>query len=219
MTDTTLNRFLSSGTAAQRAAFTPSVPTPASGPSQAYTWYETDTGDTYIYASGGWHKISVSGGSGGLTLIEKHQFTGSEASYNFAAIPGAYTSLELDIFGRGASSGVYYTYFQVNGLSTNIYSLQRHFAQANSPASDELLDAGAGRATIHGYSQSALHKVLNTQGGQPNNTSTNNSYVFNCRGIINLTAAITSLTIFGSLLNAGGGNFTSDSYAALYGRS
>lgn len=51
MSDTTLNRFVASGTAAQRVAFTPAPATPASGPSPLCIWYETDTGDTYISAN------------------------------------------------------------------------------------------------------------------------------------------------------------------------
>lgn len=53
MTDHSLNRFVAQGTAAQRAAFTPSPPTPASGPSQGYVWYETDTGLVWAWYTGG----------------------------------------------------------------------------------------------------------------------------------------------------------------------
>lgn len=61
MTDTTLNRYLASGTAAQRAAFTPAPATPASGPNPSYMWLETDTGDTYAWNFGGsaWVKINA----------------------------------------------------------------------------------------------------------------------------------------------------------------
>lgn len=57
MTDTTLNRFLASGTAAERAAFTPDPPTPASGPDPVYLWFETDTGDTYAW-DGSWNQVN-----------------------------------------------------------------------------------------------------------------------------------------------------------------
>lgn len=49
MSNTNLNQFISYGTAAQRAAFTPSPPTPASGPSPGYVWIETDTHQMYGY--------------------------------------------------------------------------------------------------------------------------------------------------------------------------
>ena len=58
MSDTTLNRFLASGTQAQRLAFTPNPATPASGPDPLCFWDETDTGHAYMSASGGaWVRI------------------------------------------------------------------------------------------------------------------------------------------------------------------
>lgn len=96
MTDSTLNRFLSYGTNAQRLAFTPSVPTPASGPSQAYIWYETDTLDTYCYAAGAWHKVDIGGGASALTLLEQHTASAS-ASLNFtAAISSTYDEYMIE---------------------------------------------------------------------------------------------------------------------------
>jgi hypothetical protein len=60
MTDSTLNRFLASGTNAERLAFTPSPPTPASGPDPTYVWHETDTSNTYCwnFDSSAWIKIN-----------------------------------------------------------------------------------------------------------------------------------------------------------------
>jgi hypothetical protein len=60
MTDSTLNRFLASGTNAERLAFTPSPPTPASGPDPTYVWHETDTSNTYCwnFDSSSWIKIN-----------------------------------------------------------------------------------------------------------------------------------------------------------------
>lgn len=59
MTDSTLNKFVAAGTAADRGAFTPSPPTPASGAAQGYFWHETDTGDTYSWKAGtGWIKVN-----------------------------------------------------------------------------------------------------------------------------------------------------------------
>jgi len=62
--DSTLNRFLARGTAAQRAAFTPSPPTPASGPSSGYLWYETDTTALYAWTGSAWQAITTGGGGG-----------------------------------------------------------------------------------------------------------------------------------------------------------
>src|SRR5438045_995988 len=59
MTDSTLNRFMASGTQAQRLAFTPSPPTPASGPNYLHIWFETDTGYTYLSANGAaWVRVN-----------------------------------------------------------------------------------------------------------------------------------------------------------------
>jgi hypothetical protein len=60
MSDLTLNRFLASGTAAERAAFTPDPPTPASGPDPGYVWYETDTGQFYSWDGSAWQQATGS---------------------------------------------------------------------------------------------------------------------------------------------------------------
>lgn len=56
MSDTVYSTFQHYGTAAQRAAF---VPNPAAGIQPIYIWYETDTGDTYIFDTT-WHLVSGS---------------------------------------------------------------------------------------------------------------------------------------------------------------
>lgn len=66
MSDTTYEVFQHYGTAAQRAAF---VPNPAAGIKPIYIWYETDTGNTYLYDTA-WHLVS-----GGVTsLLPFHPF-------------------------------------------------------------------------------------------------------------------------------------------------
>lgn len=65
MADTTLNNFVSSGTAAERAAYTPSPPTPAAGPDPGYFFFETDTGLTYSWDGAAW----VQTGGGGATSV------------------------------------------------------------------------------------------------------------------------------------------------------
>lgn len=61
MTDTTLNAFVASGTRAERLAFTPSPPTPATGNAFGYTWHETDTTNTYAWNSvtPGWDLVGA----------------------------------------------------------------------------------------------------------------------------------------------------------------
>lgn len=73
MSDVTLNRYMASGTAAERAAFTPDPPSPSAGPNPLYLWYETDTGDTYAGVPGGsplsvtWFLINPTGAQSAFT--------------------------------------------------------------------------------------------------------------------------------------------------------
>lgn len=62
MTDSTINRFLMSGTNAERLAHTPNLATPASGPDPSVIWKETDTGNTYMWNFGGAAWQQVNGG-------------------------------------------------------------------------------------------------------------------------------------------------------------
>lgn len=68
MVDSTLNRFLASGTNAERLAFTPDPPVPASGPDPTYLWFETDTGDSFAwdYDGASWEAL---GGGGDVTAL------------------------------------------------------------------------------------------------------------------------------------------------------
>lgn len=61
MSDGTLNRFLSQGTAAEMAAFTPNPATPASGPDFLNLWRNTDDGFIYYWDGAAW-QIAVAGG-------------------------------------------------------------------------------------------------------------------------------------------------------------
>lgn len=63
MSDTKLNRFLASGTAAQRAAFTPDPAAPISGPNPTYLWWETDTAKLYAwnYGAAAWNLVTPRG--------------------------------------------------------------------------------------------------------------------------------------------------------------
>lgn len=64
MSDTTLNRFVASGTTAERGAFTPTPPTPASGPDPGYVWFDTDLNALYSWDGANWVAI---GGTGTTT--------------------------------------------------------------------------------------------------------------------------------------------------------
>jgi hypothetical protein len=107
MSDITLNRFVSRGTAAERAAFTPDPPTPASGPDPGYFWLETDTGSTYAWTGSAWQLVGGGGGpvgasqnsflvSGGQVVwIEDYVFRVSAAVYFINGL--LYSSPETEI--------------------------------------------------------------------------------------------------------------------------
>lgn len=61
--DTRLDKIVTYGTAAARAGFTPD---PA--PNILVVYYETDTGDTYVW-DGAWHIMSGGGGGSGITAL------------------------------------------------------------------------------------------------------------------------------------------------------
>lgn len=63
MSDTTLNRFFGQGTAAEMAAFTPDPPTPASGPDQAYYFYDTDNDELNWWDGAAWQPVTTGGGT------------------------------------------------------------------------------------------------------------------------------------------------------------
>jgi len=52
MSDTTLNRFLGSGTTTERLAFVPAPPTPAAGPHPGYTFWDTTLQALYAWNVG-----------------------------------------------------------------------------------------------------------------------------------------------------------------------
>ena len=69
MSDVILNKFVASGTAVERAAFTPDPPTPGAGPDHGYFWFETDTGALYAWNPTGpaWELVTPAGG--GITQL------------------------------------------------------------------------------------------------------------------------------------------------------
>lgn len=113
MSDSTLNRFMAYGTNAQRLAFTPSVPTPASGPSQVYFWYETDTTDTYAYASAAWHKVNTTGG-----LANAATFQNSGGNASGTTFDGSVArTIGPDTFGLGTANSPQFTAVNIGHAS------------------------------------------------------------------------------------------------------
>lgn len=73
MSDTRINGYLSSGTNAERLAFTPDPAVPAAAPDAATLWYETDTGDTYAWTvATGWEIV---GGAGSGDLLSTNNLS------------------------------------------------------------------------------------------------------------------------------------------------
>jgi hypothetical protein len=107
MTDSTLNQFLSRGTNAERLAFTPSPPTPASGNSYTYVWYETDTGNTYAWNGSAWAQVN-----GGLASIADGDVLANISGASAAPVANTVSavldhvlgSAQGDILYRGASA-------------------------------------------------------------------------------------------------------------------
>ncbi len=80
MTDSTLNRFLASGTNAERLAFTPDPPTPASGPMPTYIWFEEDTEDTFAWDFAGSAWVQINAGAGVTYASTAEVRAGTEAA-------------------------------------------------------------------------------------------------------------------------------------------
>jgi hypothetical protein len=117
MTDSTLNRFISAGSAASRAAFTPSPPTPAAGAAQGYFWHETDTGDTYSWKAGtGWIKVNTGSVS---TASTTEQLTGTDsAKATTSDSVAALWEQGADVASAGTTSLGEGGYFNITGTTT-----------------------------------------------------------------------------------------------------
>lgn len=109
MSDTTLNRFVSRGTHAQRLAYTPSPPTPASGPSSGYFFFETDTGDTFSWDGAAWAQVNATGT--GITQLTGDVTAGPGSGSQAATIANDAVSNAklrnsgaLSVIGRSANS-------------------------------------------------------------------------------------------------------------------
>ncbi len=78
--DTTYDVFQHYGTNAQRLAFTP---TPAAGIQPIYIWYETDTGNSFLYDTS-WH--SIAGPSGSIPTTAQGDILYASAANTLSAL-------------------------------------------------------------------------------------------------------------------------------------
>lgn len=106
MADSTLNCFVAYGTNAERLAFTPDPPSPASGPDQGYLWYETDTGDFYAWDGSAWDQVNTGGGGGTGNFIGKQVITATGAGTYTPTAGTASIVIELQAGGGGGGSVV-----------------------------------------------------------------------------------------------------------------
>lgn len=137
MADSTLNRFLARGTNAARIAFTPSPPTPSSGPSPTYIWYATDTANTYAWDGAAWQQVNNASGS--VTT------TGSPANGNLTKFSAAGTITNGDLSGDVTTTGTLATTIANNAVTTaKILNANVTLAKiANAAANSKLLGSGA----------------------------------------------------------------------------
>lgn len=114
MSDAILNKFVASGTAAERAAFTPDPPTPAAGPDHGYLWFETDTDSLYAWdeslSTPDW--VLISTGGGGISQLTGDVTAGPGTGSQAATIPNdtvtnakAANMAQSTIKGRAAGAG------------------------------------------------------------------------------------------------------------------
>lgn len=109
MADSTVNRFVATGTTAERTAFTPTPPSPASGPDQGYFWWDTDTqtGWSYDFGLADWVELASGSGGGNVTFTSAYASPpGSPASGDLWFITdsfytGRYNGSSWDYFYRG----------------------------------------------------------------------------------------------------------------------
>lgn len=117
MTDSTLNRYLASGTTTQRLAFVPDPPTPASGPSPSYLWWDTTLQAEYAYNFGTSAWVAVGGGGAGTVTT-----TGSPASGNLTAFSGTTSITSGDLSGDVTTTGTLATTLANTAVTAGSYT-------------------------------------------------------------------------------------------------
>jgi hypothetical protein len=216
------------GTAAARASFTPSPPTPASGAGQLYVWYETDTGNTYAYHGGTWSLLSA---TPGMALISEQVTAGSATNVTFSSISSSYRDLIVRVRGRSQASaavdsvllqfnsdtGANYDYQFWQAFGTTV-SAASSFGQTSlsvgqlAGATATANFAGAVDGAIYDYRGTTFDKQLVGSSGVASATSGNGTARMSVEGNWRSTSAINAIKVF-----LGTGPFVNGSIVSLYG--
>ena len=164
------------------------------------------------------------------TAIASQVLSSTAASITFSSIPGTYTDLVLKVSARTtyASNSIDQLQMKINGTSTG-YSMTRIQGSGATATSSAVANdtsyaypqIDAAQATTSTFSTveyyvpnyvASTAKQLNIFGVQENNSAS--AYMTNNAALWNNTAAITSITLYGSY---SGGLFAIGSRFDLYG--
>lgn len=160
MTDSTLNRYLASGTTTQRLAFVPDPPTPASGPSPSYLWWDTTLQAEYAYNFGTSTWVAVGGGGAGTVTT-----TGSPASGNLTAFSGATSITSGDLSGDITTSGTLATTISNNAIITaKITNANVTLAKVSNATANSVLVGSGATGSGASYSEITLGAGLTMTG-------------------------------------------------------
>ncbi len=226
MSDTTLNRFMGRGTSAQRAAFTPSAPTPSSGPSQAYIWWDTDVQAAYAYDFGlaAWVlttamvKIAEAtpSATGTVTFASLGTFTHLEIRWSARSDLAANVEESLLVQFNADTGANYDTEILYNNGATTSAAFEQLAATSGiigiMPAATATASKGmSGTIWIPDYRGTTFHKSASSVTGGARGTATGTIYVRTCGVAWRNAAAITAVALKVT------GNYIAGSKFTLYG--
>lgn len=138
----TLNDFIASGTTAERTAFVPDPPTPASGPDYGYLWWDTDLQAEYAYDFGTAAWVATGGGGGSGTVTNTGTLTAGQLIVGNGGVDVTVGDLSGDVTTSGSAA----TTIANNAVTTaKILNSAVTLAKiANAAANSRLLGAGSG---------------------------------------------------------------------------